>query len=354
MTDTMKALVMAEIGKVAVVDKPIPAPGPNDAVVRTTAAMVCTSDVHTVGGGIPIPPNRTLGHESVGIVHAVGSEVDCFTVGQRVAVGAITPCFECSACQAGSTSHCQGMLGGYRATGARDGNMAEYFLVNNANGNLTPIPDEVTDEQAVYVTDMLTTGFMGAENCELQLGESVAIIGQGPVGLSATIGCRLLGAGRIIVVDSVPARFDLARQFGADDIVDFTHGDVAEQVLALTAGEGVDAAIEAVGTTRTFDTALRILKPRGRLSNIGYHESSAPLPIDIQAFGLGHADIKIRGGLCPGGNERLGRLLGLIARGRFDPSLMTTHKYAFADIEEAFARMHDKSDGIIKPLITFG
>lgn len=349
----MHALVLAEVGRVALARKPIPTPGPNDAVVKTTAAMICTSDVHTVGGAIEVPDGRTLGHESVGVVHAIGSEVDNVVVGQRVAVSAITPCFECGACQTGHSSHCQGMLGGYQATGARDGNLAEYFFVNNAKGNLTPIPDSVTDEQAVYVTDMLTTGLMGAENCELRLGETVAIIGAGPVGLSATIGARLLGAGRIIVVESVPARQQLARKFGADDIVDYTEGDTVEQIMALTGGVGVDASIEALGTTATFDSAFRILKPRGRLSNVGYHESSDPLPIDIAAFGLGHGDQKIRGGLCPGGNERLSRILRLIEGGRIDPSPMTTHTFAFDDVEEAFDVMRNKKDGVIKPLITF-
>lgn len=351
--ETMQALVLAEVGRVALVEKAIPEPGPNDAVVRTTAAMVCTSDVHTVGGALPVPNGRTLGHESVGVVHAIGSAVEGFRVGDRVAVGAITPCFECHACQSGHSSHCGGMLGGYKATGARDGNLAEYFFVNNARGNLTLIPDDVTDAQAVYVPDMLTTGLMGAENCELRLGDTVAIFGQGPVGLSATIGARLLGAGRIVVVESVPARQELARKFGADDVVDYTKGDTVEQILELTHGEGVDASIEALGSTKTFDAAFRVLNPRGRLSNVGYHESKDALPIDIDAFGLGHGDQKIRGGLCPGGSERLGRILRLIARGRIDPSPMTTHTFKFGDVEKAFELMRTKEEGIIKALITF-
>lgn len=349
---TMRALVIAGVGQIAVVDKNIPEPGPNEAVVKTTAAMLCSSDVHTVDGGLDLPKGRTLGHESVGVVHALGSEVTGFAVGDRVAVGAITPCFECEPCQTGHSSHCQGMLGGFKATGARDGNMAEYFIVNNPRGNLTPIPNGVTDAQAVYVTDMLTTGLMGAENCDLRAGETVAIFGQGPVGLSATIGARLLGAGRIIVVESVPARQELARKFGADDVVDFTKGDSVQQILDLTDGEGVDASIEALGSPDTFDAAYRVLKPRGRLSNIGYH-ASTELPINVAAFGLGHADKKIRGGLCPGGNERLGRILRLIQNGRIDPTPMTTHTFPFDDIERAFELMRSKQDGIIKPLVTF-
>jgi threonine dehydrogenase-like Zn-dependent dehydrogenase len=168
MPDNMRAFVMKQVGEVAVVDKPIPEPGPNEAVVRTTTALVCTSDVHTVKGAIPIEPNRTLGHEAVGVVHTLGSAVQGFSPGDRVAVGAITPCFTCDYCQRGFTSQCQGMLGGYKFTGQRDGNMAEYFVVNDAQANLTPIPDELPDEKAVYATDMLSTGFAGAENAELR------------------------------------------------------------------------------------------------------------------------------------------------------------------------------------------
>lgn len=184
--------------------------------MRTTTALVCTSDVHTVNGAIRIEPNRTLGHEAVGVVHALGSAVRGFSVGDRVGVGAIAPCFSCGYCQRGFTSQCQGMLGGYKFTGQRDGNMAEYFVVNDAQANLTPIPDDLPDEKAVHATDMLSAGFAGAENAELQLGETAAIFAQGPVGLSATIGCRLLGAGLIYAIESKPNRQKLAQQFGAD------------------------------------------------------------------------------------------------------------------------------------------
>src|SRR5215210_9419529 len=232
--DTMKAFVIKGVGEVEVAEKAIPEPGPNEAVVRTTAALVCQSDVHTVKGAIPVDPNRTLGHEAVG----------CFSEGDRVAVGAITPCFHCNYCQRGFISQCQGMLGGYKFTTQKDGNMAQYFVVNDAQANLAPIPDGLSDHQAVYATDMLSTGFMGAEHAELELGETVVVFAQGAVGLSATIGCRLLGAGLIIAVESIPERQEIARSFGADVIVDFQERDSVEQILELTDGEGVDAAIE--------------------------------------------------------------------------------------------------------------
>jgi isopropanol dehydrogenase (NADP+) len=175
-----------------------------------------------------------------------------FTVGERVAVGAITPCFRCSFCQRGFTSQCQGMLGGYKYTTQIDGNLAEYFVVPAAQANLTRIPADVPDDSAVYVTDMLSTGFAGVENAALRIGESVAVFAQGPVGLAATIGCRLVGAGLIIAVESVPKRQEMARRFGADVIVDYTKGDPVEQILEITGGQGVDAAIEAFGFPQTF------------------------------------------------------------------------------------------------------
>ena len=253
MAETMKVLAFLGVGKAGVIEKPIPEPGPNDAIIRTTASLVCTSDVHTVRGVIEIPQERGLGHESVGVVHRVGADVERFDEGDRVAVNAITPCGRCDFCQRGFHSQCGGMLGGYKFTGQKDGNMAEYFHVNDADFNLVRIPESLTDEQALYATDMLSTGFAGAENAEIPIGGTVAIFAQGPVGLSATIGARLLGAGLLITVESKPNRVELSRKFGADEVVDPTQGDAVEKILDLTGGEGVDSAIESLGMPETFE-----------------------------------------------------------------------------------------------------
>jgi threonine dehydrogenase-like Zn-dependent dehydrogenase len=350
----MKAFVFDGINAVALLDKPIPTPGPNEAVVRTTAALVCTSDVHTVRGAIPIPRGRTLGHEAVGVVHALGSAVTGFAVGDRVAVGAVTPCFQCEACQRGFTSQCGGMLGGYKFTGQRDGNMAEYFLVNAAAANLAPIPSTLPDEKAVYATDMLSTGFAGAENAELVLGESVAIFAQGPVGLCATIGCRLLGAGLIIAIEGRPERQALAKHFGADIIIDPAVGNTVDQVIEASAMGGTDAAIEAYGFPTTWEAAIRVTRPGGRISNIGYHgENPAPLQVPLDAIGQGMADKKILTSLCPGGSGRLTRIMRLMVNERFDPRVMTTHEFSFGEVEKAFRLMESKRDNVVKTLIRF-
>jgi len=354
MSSMMRALVFKEIGKTAVIEKPIPEPGPEEAVVRTTAALICTSDLHTVAGALPVPADRTLGHESVGVIHQLGSAITGFTEGQRVAVNAVTPCYKCSYCQRGFTSQCGGPLGGYKYTAQIDGNMAEYFIVPAAQANLAPIPDDLTDEQAVYACDMLSTGFMGAEHAYLQFGETVAIFAQGPVGLCATMGARLLGAGQIIAVESKPERQELAKRFGADVIVDFTQGDPVEQIMELTGGQGVDAAIEAFGFPQTFEACVRVTKAGGRVSNIGYHgENPNPLQLPLDAMGLGMNDKAIHTGLCPGGSERMNRLFRLMQSGRIDPTPMTTHRFPFDDVERAFVMMSSKQDGIIKPLISF-
>ncbi|MGW3826487.1 zinc-binding dehydrogenase [Streptomyces sp. NPDC005071] len=351
----MRAFVLRGIGEVQIVDKAIPEPGPNDAVVRTTAAMVCTTDVHTKRGAMPVAPDVTLGHEAVGVVHALGEAVDGLHEGQRVAVSGVTPCFQCETCQRGFTSQCGGViLGAAQFTTRGDGNMAEYFLVGHAGANLAPIPDGLSDHQALYATDMLSTGFVAAEHAELDFGETVAVFAQGAVGLSATIGCRLRGAGLIIAVETLPPRQELARRFGADVVVDHTRCDPVARIMELTDGHGVDAAIEALGSRQTWEAAFRVTKPGGRISNVGYHgEDPEPLEIPLEPFGYGMSDKQVYAGLNRGGRDWLNRLFRLMRTGKVDPTPMTTHEFRFDEIVKAFRMMEFKEDGIIKPLIHF-
>lgn len=349
----MRAFVMRKTGEVAVVDKPIPEPGPNDAIVRTTAAMVCTSDTHTLRGAIGERTNLTLGHESVGVIHKLGSAIRGHEVGERVAVNAITPCYRCDNCLRGFPSQCMGMLGGWKFANVTDGAMAEYFRVSDAEANLAPIPAGVPDEKAVYACDMISTGFMGAEHAAIPIGGDVAVFGAGPVGLMSIAGARMLGAGSIIAVETVPKRQELACHFGADAIVDFRTVDAVREIQRLTRGQGVDSAIEALGSATTFGNCVRVTRPGGTISNIGYHGDGEFVGIPRLEWGVGMSDQTIRTGLCPGGRERMGRLLRLLERGRIDPTPMTTHRFRFTEIEHAFDLMDTKADGIIKPLIEF-
>lgn len=353
MSQTMKAFVMKRIGEVEFMEKPIPEdPGPNGAIIKTTKALVCTSDVHTVRGALGERENLTLGHEAVGTVYRVGSEVKNIREGDRVAVNAITPDFVCDNCQRGFTSQCQQMLGGWKFANIKDGVFAEYFHVNDARANLAPIPDDIPDEKAVYTSDMMSTGLMGAEHANIPPGGTVAVFAQGPVGLMATAGARLLGAGLVIGVESVPKRKELSKLFGADVVIDFSREDPVEAILRLTDG-GVDAAIESLGAQATFEACINVTRPGGTISVIGYFGEGDYVNIPRLGWGVGMSDKTIRTGLCPGGRVRMERLLRLIRNNRIDPSPLTSHTFRFDEIEKAFRMMETKEDGIIKPLILF-
>jgi threonine dehydrogenase-like Zn-dependent dehydrogenase len=305
-----------------------------------------------MNGAIGDRKDLTFGHEAVGVIHEIGSEVKNFRVGQRVAINAITPCYKCENCLRGYTSQCTQMLGGWKFANIKDGTFAEYFHVNDAEANLALIPDTVSEEAAVYTTDMMSTGFMGAENASIPLGGTVAIFAQGPVGLMATVGAKLLGAGLIIAIDSVPSRLKMAKKFGADITIDFKKVDPIEKILELT-GNGVDSAIECLGAQDTFENCIKATKPGGTISVTGYFGIGDYVNIPRLDWGVGMSDKTIRTGLCPGGNERMIRLLRLIETGKVDPTPMTTHRFKFNQVDRAFELMASKKDGIIKPLILF-
>ncbi|WP_244190771.1 NAD(P)-dependent alcohol dehydrogenase [Streptomyces caeruleatus] len=344
---------MKEIGRVGFMDKPVPRLGPGDALVRTTRALICTSDSHTVQGGIGPRENLTLGHEAVGVVEAVGSEVKDFRPGARVLVGAITPDWGDPASQNGFPSQSGAPLGGFKFVNSKDGVFADFFHVNDADANLAEIPDDIPDAAAVYCADMMSTGFMGAEHGNIPVGGTVAVLAQGPVGLMATAGARLLGAGLVIGVESVPSRQKLAQMYGADEVVDFTKQDVVERVLELTDGQGVDTAIEALGADVTFQTAVKVTKPGGTISNTGYFGEGEFVRIPRVEWGVGMADKTIRTGLCPGGRLRMERLLRVLGSQRVDPSHLTTHEFHFDEMERAFEVADKKLEDVVKVMISF-
>src|ERR1700730_6827716 len=242
----MKTFVMNAIDRVGFMDKPIPKAGPLDAIIKTTRALICTSDSHTVHGAIGPRENLTLGHEAVGIVHEVGSEVKRLRAGDRVVVGAITPDGGDPASQAGHSSQSGAALGGWKFANIKDGTFAEYFHVNEADANMAHIPGNVSDEAAVYCCDMLSTGFMAAENANIPVGGTVAVFALGPVGLMAVAAARLRGAGLVVGVESTAKRQELGRFYGADVIVDHTESDPVKEILRLTANEGVASPNDAL------------------------------------------------------------------------------------------------------------
>jgi len=359
----MKAAVFVEPGRIELAEKPIPDVGPNDALVRITTTTICGTDVHILKGEYPVAKGLTVGHEPVGVIEKLGSAVQGYAEGQRVIAGAICPNFNSYAAQDGAPSQdgsylvASGRCGchGYKATaGWRfgnliDGTQAEYVLVPDAQANLAPIPDGLTDEQVLMCPDIMSTGFKGAENANIKLGDTVVVFAQGPIGLCATAGARLLGATTIIGVDSNDHRLGIARRMGADVTLNPTTCDVVDEVLKLTGGRGADAAIEALGLQATFESALRVLKPGGTLSSLGVYSQDLRIPLDAFAAGLG--DHRIVTALCPGGKERMRRLMNVIASGRIDLGPMVTHRYALDDIVAAYDLFSHQRDGVLKVAI---
>jgi threonine dehydrogenase-like Zn-dependent dehydrogenase len=268
-----------------------------------------------------------------------------------VIVGAITPCGQCYSCLDGHKAQCGGKAaGGWRFGNTIDGSQAEYLLVPNAMSNLETIPEGLSDEEVLMCPDIMSTGFSGAENGGIQIGDTVVIFAQGPIGLCATAGAKLKGASSIIVVDGLDARLAVARRLGADIAIDYTKVDPLIEIMRLTNGRGVDVAIEALGTQQTFESCLRVLKPGGTLSSLGVYSGKISMPLDAFAAGLG--DHKIITTLCPGGKERMRRLMNVVASGRIDLKPMVTHRFKLDQIEQAYDLFANQRDGVLKVAIT--
>lgn len=353
----MKAAVFAEPGRIALDDKPIPEVGPLDALLRVTTTTICGTDVHILKGEYPVARGLTVGHEPVGVIEKLGSAVRGYREGQRVIAGAITPSGHSSACLCGrhsqdgpDTPHGWAPLGGWRLGNTIDGCQAEYVLIPDAMTNLSPVPDGLTDEQVLMCPDIMSTGFSGAERGGIKIGDTVAVFAQGPIGLCATAGARLLGASTIIGVDRLPRRLAVARAMGADHVIDASAQDPVEAIMAITGGRGVDVAIEALGTQATFEAALRVLRPGGTLSSLGVYSSDLTLPLGPFLAGLG--DHTIVTTLCPGGKERMRRLMSIVESGRVDLGAMVTHRFRLDEIEAAYELFAHQRDGVLKVAIT--
>jgi alcohol dehydrogenase len=355
-TDTMRAAVFRGHEQIAIEGHAIPNCGPNDAIVEVTLTTICGTDVHIWREEYPVKPGRVVGHEPVGVIRQLGKAVSGYQVGDRVLVGAVTPCGTCFYCQSHTEAQCAGhggeweMIGGWRLGNSIDGVQAEYFRVPYAQANMAKIPDDLSDEQCVLLADIASTGISAAERAQVTIGQTVAVFAQGPIGLSATAGARLMGASLVIGIDSIEGRLNLSRQMGADEAIDYTQEDPVAAIKRLTEGRGVDVAIEALGTQQTFEAALRVLRPGGTLSSLGVY--SADLTIPLGAFAAGLGDHRIVTTLCPGGKERMRRLMAVLASGRLDLAPLVTHRYRLDDIETAYDLFGNQRDGVVKVAIT--
>jgi threonine dehydrogenase-like Zn-dependent dehydrogenase len=351
---TMRANVFLGPGRIEVREVPRPRAGVGEAIVRVTLTTICGTDVHILKGEYPVRPGLVIGHELVGVVAELGAGVAGYEVGDRVLVGAITPCGQCHACLSNHHAQCghgEGYeaIGGWRFGNTIDGTQAEYVRVPYAQANLARIPPELTDEQVVLLADVASTGISGAESGGVRPGDAVVVLAQGPIGLCATAGARLMGASLVIGVDGDDARLAMARRLGADVVLDHRAVDVVAEVRRLTGG-GADVAIEALGTQETFEQCLRALRPGGTLSSLGVYSGKLALPYDAFAAGLG--DHRIVTTLCPGGKERMRRLMELVRHGRVDLTPLLTHRFPLDRIAEAYDLFAARRDGVMKVAIT--
>lgn len=350
----MRGFAMLKIGSTGWIEKDEPAIGPYDALVEPLALAPCTSDIHTVyEGALGERSDLILGHEAVGKVVKVGAEVKDFKPGDRVIVPAITPNWRTVTVQENVPAcHSEGPLTGWKFSNIKDGVFAEVFHVNDADMNLAKLPDGMSLEQAVMLPDMVTTGIHGAELADIEVGATVAVIGIGPVGLMSVVGARLRGAARILAIGNRPKTVELAKHYGATEIINYKHGDIVKQVLQATGGKGADNVIVAGGPGEVLGQAVDMLKAGGTIGNVNYFGEGDTLPIPRVgwAFGMGHKSI--RGGLTPGGRARMERMAALVQNKIFDPGLMVTHKLQGLDkLGEALEMMHHKSADVIKPIV---
>ena len=350
----MKGYAMLKIGATGWVEKDMPKCGPLDAICKPIALAPCTSDVHTVWeGAIGEREDMILGHEAVGEVVQVGELVKDFKPGDKVIISAITPDWNSLEAQEGYAMHSGGMLSGWKFSNFKDGVFAEYFHVNDADGNLAHLPEGMDLGAACMLSDMVPTGFHGAELADIQFGDNVAVIGIGPVGLMAVAAAAIRGAANIYAVGSRKNCVELAKEYGATHIVNYRNGDIVEQIMALNGGP-VDKIIIAGGDVDTFDQAIRMLKPGGKIGNVNYLGVGDYVKIPRVEWGAGMGHKTIVGGLMPGGRLRSEKLARLITAGRIHPEKMITHVFHGWDgVKEALMLMKNKPADLIKPLVIF-
>ena len=349
----MKGYAMLGIGKTGWIEKEVPACGPLEAIVKPVAVSPCTSDVHTVWeGAIGDRRDMILGHEAVGEIVEVGSLVKDLKVGEKVIVPAITPDWGSLESQGGYSMHSGGMLAGWKFSNFKDGVFAEFFHVNEADANLARLPEGVEPASAVMLSDMVPTGFHGAELAQVEYGDTVCVIGIGPVGLMSVAASALKGAGRLFAVGSRPNCVEAAKYYGATDIINYKDGDIVAQIMDKTHGRGVDKVIVAGGDNDTFIQAVTMLKPGGRIGNVNYLGSGDYVRIPRVEWGCGMGHKTIAGGLMPGGRLRMEKLVSLMQYGRLDTSRLLTHRFkGFEHMEEALMLMKDKPRDLIKPVV---
>lgn len=343
----MKALVYEGPGKKSWTEVPDPViQHPTDVIVQMQATTICGTDLHILKGDVPeVAKGRVLGHEGIGVITEIGSGITQLKVGDRVILACVSACGSCANCHQGLYSHClnpEGMPGiGWIFGYMIDGTQAEYVRVPFAENSVYKVPEGVTDAEGILLSDILPTGFeIGVQYGTVKPGDVVAVVGSGPVGLSAVMTAQLYGPSKVIAIDLDDARLARAKDFGATNTVNSGQADWKQQVLALTDGAGVDVAIEAVGTPQTFTMAVDLVRPGGHVANVGVHGKPAELALNE----LWIRNITITTGLV--NTNTLGMLLKLVAEHRLPADKFVTHRFTFDQVLDAYevfgnAAQHD-------------
>lgn len=351
----MKACIKPANGKVEILDIPIPEPGPGEAVIKMSMATVCGTDMHfldefpneMIGAFSPgalIEQGLPMGHEGVGTVHAVGDGVTRIAPGDRVVASCLVGCGACHECMTVDFSSCTG--GGRVLFGCQ----AEYYRVPYADLNTAKVPEGVSDEMAVLASDILSTGLGAIERANTGFGDSVAVFAQGPLGLMATAGARARGAGLVIGVDTVPERLEMSKKFGANAVINAAEKDAVQEVLNLTDGQGVDVAVEAVGTQATFEACTKAVRRGGTVSSIGVYGLTPAVSMPTLAPSFLHRQIVTT--LCPSGRDRMEHLVNLIQNSDLDLSTIFTHRMKLDDMAKAYDLFRSKTEGVLKIAVT--
>ena len=328
---TMKALTYHGPGRRSWEDKPRPRiQAPSDAIVRVTTATICGTDLHILKGDVPsVTEGRILGHEGCGVVEDVGPGVSTIRTGDKVLISCISSCGKCDFCKKGMYSHCR--TGGWILGNTIDGTQAEAVRVPHADTSLYRLPPDADEEAYAMLSDIFPTGFeCGVLNGQVKPGDTVAIVGAGPIGLAALLTAQFYSPAEIVMVDVDPSRLEVARTFGATSTVAAEGADAVKKLMDLTGGEGFDVAIEAVGIPSTFDVCQSILAPGGRLANVGVHGK----PVELRLETLWHRNVTITTRLVDTVTTPM--LLKLVASGRLDSKKLVTHRFALSDTMKAY------------------
>jgi alcohol dehydrogenase len=340
----VKTCVKAGPGQVDLIERDLPGPAAGQALIRTTLSTVCGSDLHMIDDFAILPVGQPQGHEAVGVVEAVGDGVSRIKVGDRVVTSCLIQCGHCHVCLAGDTSMCRTY---HAPLNVLFGCQAEAFLVNSADLNMTVLPEGLTDKQALFSGDIMSTGFAAIERAHLKPGQTVAVFAQGPVGLCATAAAKFYGASRIITVESVPERIAMSKRMGADDVV--PPENAVERIKELTQGKGVDLAVEALGREATLDACFKVIRHGGVVSSVGVYANIRAISIPVNAI---FSQFTFVTSMCPGGTTRLDYLLGLVQAGKVDLTPLWTHDRKLSEIASVYDMFRKREDGALKIAVT--